>query len=127
MQPTVEVIGVYAIPERMWIYNQPVYLIELQFRSATPFEAGTLTQELPGKPQDSWQVAYDERELDPSGEREIGERSLSYEYEGDVRLAFLLHLIDFERPLLTPFGDVALPPPTDVPKRLAWLEYEPSD
>jgi hypothetical protein len=127
MEPKVEVIGVYAVSEEMWTHNQPVYLIELQFRGATPFDAGALAQEMPGKPEDSWQVAYDERELDVSGEREIDERSLSYEYEGDVRLAFFLHLIDFERPLLTPFGDVSLPPPTDVPERLAWLEYEPSD
>ena len=122
MEPKVEVIGVYAVPEEMWTHNQPVYLIELQFRGATPFKAGSLVQEMPGQPEANWQVAYDERELDASGEREMGERSLSYEYEGDVRLAFFLHLIDFERPLLTPFGDVALPSPTEVPKRLAWLD-----
>src|SRR6266511_2699193 len=74
MEPKVEVIGVYAVPEEMWTHNQPVYLIELQFRGATPFDAGALVQELPGKPEDSWQVAYDERELDVSGEREIDQR-----------------------------------------------------
>ena len=43
---------------------------------------------------------------------------------GTLRLAFFMHHLDLERPLSTPFGEVPLRSPNDLPERLRDIEYE---
>jgi len=45
-------------------------------------------------------------------------------WEGDMRLEFFFHYLDFERPFLTPFGEIQLPTESEFPARLLMIEYE---
>jgi hypothetical protein len=110
-EPKIRVIGAYQVP------NHPdVHLIELDVESPpATVDAGAFGQADPALAPDSWQVAYDERFLESLG----SSRS---------RLIFFLHFVRFDRPLKTPFEDVALPEPTPMPPRLASIvRYEPPD
>jgi len=110
-EPKVRVIGAYQVP------NYPdVHLIEVHVESPrSAVDVGAFSQADPALAPDSWQVAYDERFLDSPG----SSRS---------RLVFFLHYVRFDRPLKTPFEDVALPAPTPMPSRLdSIVRYEPPD
>jgi hypothetical protein len=121
---SVEVVGVYPVPEA----HEPVHLIELVVRNSTGFDPASFSQPDPDQPEENWQVAYDERALNESGDTPItGSFELSRRpdlLKGDVRLAFFMHYLDPTRPLMTPFGAVELPNPTDRPPRLSTIEYE---
>jgi hypothetical protein len=43
------------------------------------------------------------------------------------RLVFFLHYVALDRPLITPAGEVPLPPPVQLPSRLEGVEYDPVD
>lgn len=109
--------------------REPCHLIELLVRSCEGrFDLAPLTQRDQRRPRAEWQVPYAEKMLDPSGERVAwalwdgpGDEDL---WRGDVRLAFFFHYLDTELPLLTPFGDVSFPAPTERPARLDGMEYE---
>ena len=122
--PTVEVVGVYPV-----VAAEPCHLVELIVRDLDgSFDVGAITQADPARPRSGWQAPYDEKLLTSSGDGVLhdpwhgpGEPSL---WTGSVRLAFFLHYLDLGRPLLTPFGEVPLPPPTERPARLADFVYE---
>jgi hypothetical protein len=128
MNQQIQIIGVYKVnyenvdgedgfdegesPEN-WII---AYLIEMFVKGAAKFDISSITQE---QDYDSsyWQAAYDEHFLNEDGtdiiEEQVAEKS------ADVRLAFFLHCVDFDKPLKTSFGDVALPEPLpQFPERL---------
>jgi hypothetical protein len=120
----VEVVGVYPVPEA----PEPCHLIEVVVRGSPGFDPGDFTQSDPDQPRDNWQTAYDERVVSESGDSPLTE---SFELsgrpdllEGNVRLVFFMHYLDTARPLLTPFGAVELPTPTERPERLSGIEYE---
>jgi hypothetical protein len=83
-----------------------VYLVELEVQGGDAFDFGELTQEAPGQPRSDWQTVYDERAV------------------GENRFAFFFHDLDTGRPLLSPFGPLALPPESPVPEHLRGIEYE---
>jgi hypothetical protein len=122
--PAVEVVGVYPVEA-----PEPCHLIEVIVRGSTGrFDIGAFTQRDANLPEDEWQVPYDERLLDPLGESVAwdpwdgpGDGTV---WEGDVRLAFFLHYVDLDSPLVTPFGDVPPPAPRERPVRLAAMVYE---
>jgi hypothetical protein len=96
------VIGIHSIPA-----DEPVHLVELELgENATDFDFGEITQEVPGQPRSNWQTAYDEREI------------------GKNRFAFFFHYLDPEKPLLSPFGPLALPPESPASQHLQDVEYE---
>ena len=106
MPNTAAIIGVHEIEA-----NEPVHLIEIEVTGdADQFDFGVVTQADANAPRDSWQCAYDEREIDSPA--------------SGYRFAFFFHYLDFELPLITPFGDVAIPRPTPIPERLRTIEYE---
>ena len=43
---------------------------------------------------------------------------------GSARFAFFFYHLDFNKPLLTPFGPVTIPGPTPIPTHLQEFEYE---
>ncbi len=92
------------------------------------FNVGDFTQEIPDQPCDNWQSPYMERILSASGDEVLaGEYEASERpelWQGDIRLTFFFHNLDFERPLRTPFGDVQLPAESELPERLSMMEYE---
>jgi len=117
MATRVEVLGVHPVEA-----DEPCHLIELIVRESTSqFEIGAITQEVPGEPQDNWQVPWDEVVLDADGESTVADHS----WYGNLRIAFFFHYLDQGRPLITPFGNVSLPDETPRPARLAFLDYEP--
>ena len=125
----VEVLGVYAVPG-----NPDVSLIEVTVdRPPSGVDVGDFTQEDPNSDRENWQVPYDERYLNSDGTQEIGERWESWrlkpgsEEPPTTRLVFYIHFLVSGRVLLTPDGDVALPPAQALPSRLAFVEYEPPD
>ena len=100
-----EVVGVYAVPES----GEPCYLVEMLV-PAGGFEPDEITQVDPNAPESDWQVPWDERVLEETDEQ--------------TRLAFFFHYLDLSLPLKTPWGDLALPAPSQRPDRLASIEYE---
>lgn len=106
MANVVKVVGVHPVTA-----EEPVHLIEIELTgNLDEFDFAEVTQEVKGKPRENWQAAYDERELSKGG--------------GAVRFAFFFHYLDFEKPLLTPFGEVKLPAVSKAPTHLKSIEYE---
>jgi hypothetical protein len=66
-----------------------------------------LTQEIPDQSRENWQVPYDEQALDDTGRR----------------WTFFFHFLDLRKPLLTSFGPITLPEPTELPPHLAFMKY----
>lgn len=127
MVKRIEVIGVYPIHA-----EQPVHLVELILHGCdSSIDMAGITQEIPGLSRDSWQVPYEERILDSSGERIVAdpffERDKLDIWTGNVRIAFFFHYLDLSRPLQTPLGLIMLPEPTHKPSRLSIMTYEPVD
>jgi hypothetical protein len=121
---SVVVVGVYEVAG-----GADAHLLELVAEvPPDEFDLGAVTQEEPGQPQENWQAPWLERYLDPSGERVLTE-PFDEPPAGlaTTRVVFFLHLLSFERPLLTPGGPVELVPARPVPDRLASVEYEPVD
>jgi len=100
------IIGVHAIEA-----EEPVHLIELELSGDVDnFDFDDVTQTVPGQPRDNWQAAYDEREIkSPTKYR---------------RFSFYFHYLDSSLPLITPFGEIAIPVTTPLPAHLASLRYE---
>ena len=70
------------------------------------------------------------RLLEGDGNRELSNRGLDWpdddsvdRWQGDVRLAFFLHYIDFGQDLDTPFGSLGLPDPVPRPTRLRFIKF----
>ncbi|MCX5999369.1 MAG: hypothetical protein NTU41_07185 [Chloroflexi bacterium] len=123
----VEIVGVYPVEG-----TEPCHLIELIIRGCeAEVDIGGFTQEVPGQPQDDWQVPYMEYILNADGAAILADDlSISERpglWNGDPRLAFFFHYLDLKRPLKTPFGDVSLPDPISQPDRLKIIKYEPVD
>jgi len=106
MAPQAKVIGVHPVQA-----DEPVHLVELLIEGdVTEFDIGDVTQEVPGQPKSNWQVPYDERVIEESGEK--------------MRYAFFFHYLDFKKPLLTPAGALSVPKATKAPAHLKDIEYE---
>ena len=115
----ITVLGVHPVEA-----DEPCHLIEVSIANCSDeLDVGGFTQCSPGQPKSYWQVAWDERYLNPTGEEEVAD-FMSVRPEmlmGSVRLAFFLHYVSFERPLITPYGEVELPEPTPMPGRLEFI------
>ncbi|MEX2173299.1 MAG: hypothetical protein WD872_02990 [Pirellulaceae bacterium] len=115
---TIKVIGVYPVEA-----EEPLHLIEVLFYDMQSRAAlDGITQEWPARER-GWQVPYLEHILNASGDRvlvgwdQIGKRP--EDWEGDVRVVFYFHYLSFERPLLSPFGELQVPSPEPLPPRLS--------
>jgi hypothetical protein len=98
------IIGVHPIEAA-----EPCHLIEVELSDGSAgFDWGEVTQGAPGRDRSNWQVAYDEQELDDNANR----------------WAFFFHYLEFNEPLLTPGGPVALPVETPLPEHLRHVEYD---
>ena len=100
------IVGVHEVDA-----GDPVHLLELEITGdADLFDFADVTQMIADQPRDNWQSAYDEREIEsPTSNR---------------RFAFFFHYLDLNTPLITSFGEIGIPKPTLLPKRLADIEYE---
>ena len=116
----VEILGVYPVDA-----PEPCHLIEVMVLDHQgPIDIGKFTQQIPGRPQENWQAPWDERVLDASGELVLLDPFPSnINAEGAVRLVFFFHYLSFDRPLITPAGNITVPEPRNRPTRLAVIEY----
>ena len=121
MKPTIEILGVYPVEGS----ELPCHLIECVVRADDLCAASSkifhdCSHIRPGLTQ----AAYDTVILTPSGGqaeppvcwRNVGGRS-------EIRVAFFMHYVNFDKPLVTCAGDLALPPPQPRPDRLSFIKY----
>jgi hypothetical protein len=121
-EATVEVIGVHPVPD-----VPACFLVEAMIEGSTDVpDFGLFTQRMEDRPRSEWQVAYDEQLLNDGGERVLTDVLVHPPtvWPHRARVAFYLHNLDADRPLVTPFGEVALPRPSESPSRLSFLRYE---
>lgn len=118
----IQIIGVYPVDT-----EEPCHLIEMKINvSDSRLDIGRFTQEIPGEPNDNWQVPWDEHFLNHEGTETLNPDYPDEKPDDDeLRVAFFFHYLDFDKPLKTPSGDLSLPQATDKPDRLNFLEYEP--
>ena len=127
MPQAITLLGVHPIAG-----PEPVHLIELQIIGSTsPFNIGSITQEIPGETRSNWQVPFGERVLDATGTIILADpflqRDIPTLWQGDVQIAFFFHYLDLSHPLTTDLGPISLHPPTPMPARLSMMRYEPPD
>jgi hypothetical protein len=108
---------------------EDVFLVELTFNeSPGNVNVNEITQEISGTDRLDWQSPWDEKYLDEKGEKIIGD-FLEQPSESDLtRIIFFFHNLDFDKPLQTPYGQLKLTQPIDMPRRLnALVKYESPD
>jgi len=85
------------------------------------FDLGDFTQREPEQPRSSWQAPWAEAYMAPDGES-LAEPALASDGTGrDMRIAFYMHFWQTGEPLVTSYGDVPCPPPSEMPERLIHL------
>ena len=103
----IEVVGCYPVDDA----SEPCHLLELVVKDSPSFETvGGITQEDPTQP--ARELAGRLRRAAPhaQGRRRAARcpgRFPLTRSVGDFRLAFFMHYLDLDRPLITPLGDVA--------------------
>ena len=120
MAGEVRVVGVYPVDA-----TEPCHLVELLIESDRMPDFNAFTQPVDDVVPSNWQVPYDEKLLDASGEQVVADlfrdRGI---WPSRARVTFFFHYLQPDEPLQTPFGQVPLPRPVDRPKRLRSVEYE---
>ncbi len=107
-----------------------VHLIELDIKAKyTDIDIGEFTQQQEEFDRLDWQIPWDEKYLNDLGIEIIGDwLDAPKNLTETTRLIFFLHLIDFDKPLLTPFGNLVLKRPESIPYRLTTIiKYERPD
>jgi len=114
------ILGVYWIPT-----SEFCNLIELDLHGVGRFDIGAITQPDSDRPPPEWQVPYDVHRLSEDGSSgEPLEEMGAIEVSGHCRLAFFFHFLIPGRLLETPWGPIAMPPPSPRPARLGFIAYE---
>lgn len=110
-----ELLGVYKV-ER----DEDVFLLECLINcSPQNVDMMSFTQKIAGVPKSSWQVPYEEKYLNETGDSVIGGMFDGKKSSGETtRVCFYMFSLYFDKPLLTPFGTIDLPEPADMPQRL---------
>ena len=124
MSESLQILGVHPMEA-----DEPCHLVEIMVIGSLGFDPGEFVQELDDEDDDAWPSAWGECVLDVAGESvQADAEDLATDRAelllGEVRMAFFIHNLDLTAPLLTPFGEVALPPATPLPPRLQAVPYE---
>lgn len=121
----VQLLGVYHVRQ-----SPNVHLIELLIKKPpNEVDISTFTQKNELLPESCWQAAYDEHYLSEDGTSVIGTFCDQNNVRGtETRIAFFMHFVDFNKPLLSEFGELALSSPSPMPERLLKvITFEPVD
>ena len=116
------IIGIYPVES-----VNDCFLVECSVVGATERpNFGAITQ-TSSRERSDWQVAYDEKLLDEAGSRVVADllQHSDVLWPQLARVTFFFHHLDVDRPLVTPFGTVALPSPSRRPLRLDAVSYDP--
>ena len=108
-------MGVHPVPEA----PDPCFLVEMEIPAGLELDPAGITQE--AEEGVDWQRPLD-AQRHHEGQGGAGE-TWSGPLSGPARLVFFFHFLRLDRPLLTPAGPLALPPPSPRPARLGFLEY----
>lgn len=106
------IVGVYRVPEECFATSErpPTpedwpYMIEVELPEAFEnVDFGRFTQRVDGLPESSWQVAKDEQPV-----------------AGSKSAFFYFHCVQWDKPLITPYGESVLPGPRPMPEQLRAL------
>ena len=102
----IDILGNYRVGQEPW------RLIEIKVSGVRgQFDFDCLVLSVPGQPRSNWQVPWDGRLLSEDTER------------GELHACFFLY-VEGGEPLQTPVGPIALPPVSDRPARLAFVQFE---
>ncbi|MCC5786236.1 MAG: hypothetical protein JJU33_06005 [Phycisphaerales bacterium] len=121
----VTILGVHPIEA-----DEPCDLLEVLIEDAPrPIDFGHFVQAVPDRPAANWQTAYDERFLTTDGDAFLDPDKPWSQPDlaacgGRFRVAFFMHYLDSDRPILTPAGSLKLPQRTPLPDRLKIVRYE---
>lgn len=111
----VEIIGAYYVDG-----HPDLSLLELIVHK--PFNQINIiefTQEIERQHFDNWQVPFNEKYLDLQGENIIGDDLVTpTELSRSCRLTFFIYFMDYDKPMITPFGKINLPAKTVAPERI---------
>lgn len=121
----IDLIGVYEVEG-----HPEVHLIEMIIKSShDEIDIGEFTQKQDEIDRLSWQSPWDEKYLDETGFKVIGDwMNPPNESVNTTRIAFSFHFLVFEKPMITPFGNVFFEEPKDMPDRLSnIITYESPD
>jgi len=124
-----------SIVQLVGIYNikgiSDIHLLELNINtSPKDVDVSSFTQKDDTLPKDSWQTAYDEHFLNDDGTEVIGTFLEQDSLTGvKTRIAFFMYFIDFNKPLLSQYGEILLPEqPSLIPDRLSKIiEFQSAD
>ena len=120
-----QLLGVYQVKGA-----SDVHLFELCINtSPKDVDVSSFTQKDDTLPRDSWQAAYNEHFLNEDGTAVIGTFLEQGSLTGaKTRIVFFMYFVDFNKPLLSQYGEIALPEPSPMPDRLSKIiEFEPAD
>jgi len=123
--PVAQLLGVYQVKG-----TSDVHLFELQINTPPKnVDVSSFAQKDDKLPKDSWQTAYDERFLNEDGTEVIGSFLEQNSLIGEkTHIVFFLYFVDFNKPLLSQYGEILLPEPSSMPDRLSRIiEFEPVD
>jgi hypothetical protein len=115
----VKILGVYAVDA-----PEPCHLVELQITDYVGSLNFADFKQYKGADPMRAQVAWDQRVLDPGTQDLLGRFPRNVKVSGELRVAFFLHYLDFDQPLVIPAGRVPLPAANIFPARLAFMKYE---
>ena len=121
----IEIVGVYTVKRK------PDVKLRECIIDCPPLhvDVSKFIHPLNNTPKLHWQAAYDEHYLNENGTEVIGGFcDIPTEDTMFTRLAFFIHFVNFDNPLLSQFGKLRLPPESSMPKRLKNLiKYVPVD
>ena len=110
-----ELLGVYKVKN-----DNDALLLEFSV-DCSPSDVNLMnfTQKVPCEKKSNWQVPYNEKYLNDTGDKVIGGMFEGPKLSGKTtRVCFYMFDLDLNKPLLTPFGDIKLSNPISMPKRL---------
>jgi len=100
-------------------YMDDVAMFEVLVTSPdATFDVGQFIQADSTRPENTWQVAWNEKFLTPDGESVIGEYPCKPPDLPQFRVVFSIHFWKPDLPLRSSYGELALPPMQPLPERL---------
>lgn len=121
----IDLLGVYEVKE-----DPRVTLIELTVNiPPAVLDVASFRQRNDSLPEDSWQTAFDEHFLNEDGTKVIGDFINQPDLTADKsRITFFMYYVDFNKPLISQYGEIHLTKPAPMPERLSGIiEFEPAD
>lgn len=111
-----KLIGIYNVSS-----HDDINLIEMEFNcKPSSLDLMQITQENTSLPKSEWQVPYEEKYLNDVGDTVIGDMYSCDDIDADkTRVCFFMFYVDWSKPLITPYGKISLPKPTNMPVRLS--------